>query len=245
MIIQERKIRAEVLPGGGKKGDGLVIGTPLSLQPTKYHLSSIDLKENLEIVGPVVMVVDKDFDIGNNTVTISGDGSLELYVGGDIKVSGNGAFNNTEVPSKLIIFGTHPPVAEDEKSEYNISVSGNGAFTGVLYAPNAAYTSNGGGKGGETKGAIIAHTVTFNGSPGPFHYDEALGDLEFPFLQFSLAGYQLLKPGDDVPGEWIEEAVGKTEYSSLFNQLFHKSKTETSGQNQTRSSLLSLKNLFN
>jgi hypothetical protein len=56
----------------------------------------------------------------------------------------------------------------------SVSMSGNAAFTGVIYAPNAALTLGGGGSNPyDFVGAAIAKTVNMNGHYN-FHYDEAL-----------------------------------------------------------------------
>jgi hypothetical protein len=55
-----------------------------------------------------------------------------------------------------------------------VAVSGNGAFTGTVYAPQAELTLNGGGKDNyDFVGASISKTARLNGKV-QFHYDEAL-----------------------------------------------------------------------
>jgi hypothetical protein len=94
--------------GGGNSGGGNQIGDATGATVTKFHLSSWRVRGDYEIVGPTVMVIDGDFNIGNNTITITSTGSLELYVGGNINANGRGSINNTGVPSQLIVLGTHP-----------------------------------------------------------------------------------------------------------------------------------------
>jgi len=59
-------------------------------------------------------------------------------------------------------------------SNVSISMGGNSAFTGVIYAPNAILNLNGGGNGSNADlcGAIIAKQVKVNGHY-TFHFDEA------------------------------------------------------------------------
>lgn len=56
----------------------------------------------------------------------------------------------------------------------NMTISGNGQLTAVVYAPNADVSLNGGGVSGLMAGAVIAKTITMNGGT-EFHYDDALG----------------------------------------------------------------------
>jgi hypothetical protein len=59
-------------------------------------------------------------------------------------------------------------------SNEKLAVSGNGSFTGVIYAPEADLQLNGGGKDVvDFIGASVTKTATLNGHFN-FHYDEAL-----------------------------------------------------------------------
>jgi len=59
-------------------------------------------------------------------------------------------------------------------SNTSLSYSGNAAFTGVIYAPNADFTLGGGGNGiYDFVGASVTSTVKMNGH-FHFHYDENL-----------------------------------------------------------------------
>ena len=166
------------------------------------------------------MVIDGDISIGNRTITINEHGSLEIYVGGDIKITGNGGFNNTNLPDRLVIYGTHDQITEGTNNVPSISVSGNGAFSGILYAPNANFVSNGGGNGGYSFGAIIANQITFNGSPGDFSYYEPIADMDFSFGGYSLAQYKLKANGDNTPCANAQSVIGDTDYDTIFEQLF-------------------------
>jgi len=210
-------------PGGGGSG-AVQIGVPGSKTPERYHLSSLNRPGNIEVIGPVVMVVDGDISLGNDTLTITGDGSLELYFGGNISVGGKpgSGFNNSNVPSKLLVFGTHPDTGDSSSPNYSVSLNGNGAFTGVLYAPEVEYVKNGGGGFGYSQGSVVAKDVRFNGSPGPFHYDEALEEISGPFGGYSLTKYELKHAGDLSPSDSARLVVGDTDYESLFDSLFGK-----------------------
>ena len=166
------------------------------------------------------MVIDGDFDIGNNTIDIAPTGSLEVYVGGNIKASGNGAINNSGVPSQLLVFGTHPEKKTSESPDYTLTLSGNGALTGVVYAPNAEYRTNGGGNAGHTSGSVVALEIRFNGSPGPFHFDEALKDLDLGFGGYTLRSYSLKPNGQPIASPGHQSIFEAKDYADLFGQLF-------------------------
>jgi len=88
----------------------------------------------------------------NGTFSLSGD-------------SGMGAVNGT--PLNFLVYGT-PNVT-------SITMSGNSAFIGAIYAPEAVLTLNGGGNNSNLQGAAIVKSVTLNGHYD-FHYDEALAN---------------------------------------------------------------------
>ena len=55
----------------------------------------------------------------------------------------------------------------------NINFSGNEAFVGVIYAPEATFTFNGGGSGYGVMGSCVAGSV-FQNNHYNFHFDESL-----------------------------------------------------------------------
>jgi hypothetical protein len=116
----------------------------------------------------VVLYITGSFDMtGQSELYIAPGASLSVYVGGDMNLSGNGVFNYTMDASHLLFFGL--PTSK------NIAISGNATFTGVIYAPQANVTLNGGGNNTyDVVGAIVANTATLHGHFN-FHYDEALG----------------------------------------------------------------------
>jgi len=205
------------LGGGG----GIQIGSGGTVEnPVTYHLPSWDICCDVDVVGPVMMVIDGDVNIGSNAVSISGEGSLELYVGGNISVEDNGGFNNTLVPSKLALFGTHPAIAEGESPAYSWTLNGSSVvdLSTVVYAPNVEYIANNEGSTGVTHGAIVAMNI--EGSPGLLHYDEALVDFNFPFGDYSFSSYKLMRNGQHTPRESAQEQLGSSDYSKLFGELF-------------------------
>jgi hypothetical protein len=208
--------------GGGNSGGGTQIGAGATqANPARIYLASgWNVNGDYTVVGPTILVIDGDLDIGNNTIDIAPTGSLQLYVSGDITVNGNGGINNQGIPANLLAFGTHPSVAESAGPTHSWTLSGNSAFTGVIYAPNAEYRTNGGGSGGYTSGSVVALKIRFNGSPGPFHFDEALTDLVLPFGGYSMSSYELLRNGSNGNLTAASTVFGSTDYDALFKQLY-------------------------
>ncbi len=200
---------------GGGGGGGTTIGFNDG-STTYYHLSSLTLSGDMTIEGPTVMVIDGDFTVGNNLLTISPYGSLVLYLGGSLTMNGQGGLNNEGIPANAIIYGTHP----ESDTDSSITLNGNSGISAVVYAPNVDYTSNGGGNSGATLGAVIAQNITFSGNPGPFLYDEALKDLQSIFESYNLNNYKLMKNGSTEPSEAMAEIVNSNNYDALFSSLF-------------------------
>jgi hypothetical protein len=100
---------------------------------------------------------------GQSQIIIAPNASLKMYVAGaSASLAGNGVANGTGNPNNFYFYGL--------PSNTSVSVSGNGSFTGVVYAPNADYSTVG---NGEFFGAVVAKTATLTGN-GNFHYDENL-----------------------------------------------------------------------
>ncbi len=106
---------------------------------------------------------------GNAYFSIGASGSMGLYVAGNVALAGNGLVNNSPTAGNATIWGT---VATG--GTQTVSLAGNGAFIGTVYAPNANLSMTG---NGAVSGAVIANQITIGGN-GNFHYDVKLGTLE-------------------------------------------------------------------
>jgi len=151
-------------PGGGKV-DGTqydyVLGTG------NYNLSNLKNK-NVIVTGNAVLHVTQSLQFtGGTGIIIKPGGSLKLYVSASTaKIAGNGVLNLSGNALNFWYMG----LAQNT----SLDLSGNAAFTGVIYAPNAAFTLGGGGNDMvDFVGASITKTVKMNGHYN-FHYDEAL-----------------------------------------------------------------------
>ncbi len=90
-----------------------------------------------------------------------------------------------------MIYGTN-----DGSSTQSFSYSGNAALAGVIYAPNADVSLNGGGSGGELLGAIIANSIKVTGTYA-FHYDVQLKDLYFKEDSYRMENWAELTTADE------------------------------------------------
>jgi hypothetical protein len=80
----------------------------------------------------------------------------------------------------------------------SFSVSGNGCFNGVLIAPNADVTMNGGGNDTmDFFGSLLVHSVKMNGHFN-FHYDEALGKMN-KLGRYLVTSWQEINPWTGQP----------------------------------------------
>jgi len=137
----------------------------------RYYMTSLSMSgsQRLLVLGTnVTFYVTGGFSMsGGSSVILAPGAYLKMYVGGDINLSGNGIFNYTLDASHFSLFGL--------PSNKKIAISGNAAFTGVIYSPHADVAMNGGGTTTyDIVGAIVANSATMNGH-FQFHYDERLG----------------------------------------------------------------------
>lgn len=117
------------------------------------------------------LLVTGDISIaGQNGITIQPGASLKLYMqGASASLGGQGVMNQNGNATNFFYYGL--------PSNTSLTVTGNGTFTGVIYAPEAALDLRGGGSSAEDFiGSSVSNTVTMNGHFN-FHFDEALANL--------------------------------------------------------------------
>lgn len=159
-----------------------------------YKVSSLSMssKDKLIVTGDATLWLPNGFDMsGQSQIEIAAGASLKVYAGTSGSIGGNGIVNANDA-SKFIFYGL--------PSMTTLSFSGNAAFTGAIYAPNAAFSMNGGGNNTyDFVGASVTKTVTMNGHFN-FHYDEALKNLG-PGRGFVLTSWNEMTPTEvrDVP----------------------------------------------
>lgn len=188
---------------------GSVIGAPNTSSAYQFNDFSVANNTTRTIEGNVEIEVDDDFDIdgtlvinGNVTfvitdqiqlsgeVEISNEGSLEIFVGGDVDIRGNGVVNLNK-PENFLIYST----ASDADCS-SVYIGGTSVFSGAVYAPNSEVAIRG---GAEVYGAIVGKEIEFKGNVS-FHYDEALADTSSSWTEDSaqIVGWRELHPPIDM-----------------------------------------------
>lgn len=160
---------------------------PRSVSGPPYYLSEESLgttgastvlqMNKLTVEGAATLTIKGDVTLylppaGSETLKVAGSGKMLLASGatlkiitpGNISVSGAG-IANSGAPENVQIWGN----AADGSAQ-TISLSGSGALSAVLYAPNAALTLPG---HTDFSGAAVVKSARLTGS-GAFHYDESL-----------------------------------------------------------------------
>jgi hypothetical protein len=138
-----------------------------------YHITSLTgsllVRSNVQ----ARLIVDSDISLtGQDKIVIEPGATLNMYMAGTTtKIGGNGVMNLAGNSTNFFYWGT--------PANTSVTINGNGAFTGVIYAPNASFTMNGGGSSSldDMTGASVTKSVQMNGNFN-FHYDENLGRLD-------------------------------------------------------------------
>jgi Putative Ice-binding-like adhesive domain len=118
-------------------------------------------------VAVTLHVTTQDFSPASITILggMTNSGTVYIYQdSGTATLSGNASTGGNR-PDNFYYYGL-PGVT-------SITLSGNSTFIGVIYAPEAQLTLNGGGNANNLEGAAIVNQVTLNGHYD-FHYDESL-----------------------------------------------------------------------
>jgi hypothetical protein len=147
--------------------------------PARYKLGWITLSGGkILTLAPSATGVDSYIEIwvtggvnlsGNGGITIKSNANVKVFVEGDVSITGNGIINETQRPASLLLLGVTP----QDGSPRSFALSGNGSFTGAVYAPDHVVTLSGGGSNGNYFGSIVAKTITMSGHTA-VHYDESL-----------------------------------------------------------------------
>jgi hypothetical protein len=141
------------------------------LSGDRYEVSNLRMggSDKILVTGTnTTLYIRNDFQMtGGSEFVIAPGASLKIITSGDVNLAGNGIFNYNLDASKFSLYGM--------PGTHNIAISGNAAFTGVIYAPDADITMNGSGTTEyDVVGALIGKSANLNGH-FHFHYDEALG----------------------------------------------------------------------
>lgn len=149
--------------------------------PVDYVASSVSLSgsEKLKFTGySRIWVTGNISTTGNALIELHDGAKVEIYVAGSVSIAGNGVQNDDGPPANFQLYAL---------GSASTSITGNGEFTGVVYAPGSAVTIGG---NGEVNGAVVGNTITLSGNAN-FHYDEALRN-NGPSRGYSILAWQEL-----------------------------------------------------
>lgn len=153
-----------------------------------YQLGDYNASDKKILVrGNATLLVTGNFKLtGNSSLIVAPNACLNLYVSGAQTVlAGNGVINMNGNATNFFYHGL--------PGNTSVSLSGNGTFTGLVYAPNADFTLNGGGSSDEDFiGASVTKSAKMNGHYS-FHYDEALNKYG-PFRGFVITSWNEMTP---------------------------------------------------
>ncbi|HUZ45648.1 MAG TPA: hypothetical protein VMW54_03340 [Terriglobia bacterium] len=143
-----------------------------------YEITSISMTGGGGSDGPVLQLVGGsspltpvyyDIDsLSENQGSINVSGYVVINIKNSLSIAGLGISNgvSSSIPPECVTI--------DYAGTNSVSISGNGAVSAVLNAPNAAVSLGGGGSGGYFIGAIQANNISAQGGY-PVHYDVQLG----------------------------------------------------------------------
>lgn len=141
-----------------------------------YVASSLSLSghQNMLVTGKARLYVSSGFSMtGLSEIIIAPGGSLIVYSDGNVDLAGNGVMNYTRNALNYQVIGL--------PSCTNIRMTGNAAFTGIIYAPSAHLQLGGGGSTiYDCVGASVVGSAKLNGHFN-FHYDEMLGNEDYGY----------------------------------------------------------------
>jgi hypothetical protein len=140
------------------------------LETGDYQLTELKLSgsEKVLITGHARLLITKELMIsGNAAIYIASGASLQLFMEGEkANIQGTGIVNGTGNAAAFSYWGLN--------SNKDLTLGGNAAFVGTVYAPHAQLTLGGGGNNSyDFVGASVSNSVRLNGHFN-FHYDEAL-----------------------------------------------------------------------
>jgi hypothetical protein len=146
-----------------------------TLSSGTYDFTRMQMSGNavLNVSGATTIYLHESFSqSGNAQVILQPGASIKIYTEGPVSFTGN-AFVNNNAPQNLQIWSNQTTSSGTGSA---IQVSGNGTFTGLIYASG---TIGGGVQfsgNAEVYGAVAAKRIQMSGN-GNFHYDEQLGRL--------------------------------------------------------------------
>jgi hypothetical protein len=166
-------------PVGTINNDTVLPGSAPVAADGKYYIQASGITKGVTTVTAgkeVVLKVTGAISLqgGGDGITLASTTSkLAIYTSDDVNITGNGVLNGggdvttMGQPINFQIWGTATSGSQTFK------VSGNGIFSGVIYAPFADVELKG---NAAVAGSVVANTIDVSGSNVAFHYDESLGN---------------------------------------------------------------------
>jgi len=139
----------------------------IALECGRYYFDTVAANTSLTIklAGRTAIFVKGDFDIaGAFDIQMPEGAELDLFIGGNLLLSGSSAFGSVEAPARMRIY----------VAGQTVDASGAGDLAANLYAPNAIVTFSG---GNAVRGAVHARQVIATGALN-VNYDEAILSLQ-------------------------------------------------------------------
>lgn len=159
-----------------------VPGPPCNLDGTaapvfiRFGDFTVENTETLTIDGDVVLWTSTDSGTGQldilGLVTLNLGATLRIYTNGIANIQAGALVNTTGQAVNLQLYSTMDGIGTPGAGQFD--VIGNGAFIGIIYAPNARVNITG---GGTVQGAVIGGDVTISNN---ISFDESLANFEPP-----------------------------------------------------------------
>ncbi len=178
--------------------------------PYRYTADSI----SISVLGTLNITEPIDLIVAGNTTMIIGGGinvqntataALNLYANGNVTLF---AFSNyrssTAAAAKATIWGTNT-------TSQTIALTFGAAFTGTIYAPNAALNLS---FGSDIYGAVVAKTITISGSGSQFHWDVQLANIEAAGFGYRVTAWAELSTPPGGGGAFARD--NRAPFTSLF-----------------------------
>src|SRR5436305_9696824 len=147
---------------------------------SRYILTGVSLSGNktLTIAGNangsqtyVEIYVTGDISVsGTGQIVVQPGVTATIYFAGNVDITGNGVLNSNNQPGDFLLYGIQPP----SNTSLHVNFGGNSQITASIYAPGHDVSVNGSGTNGHVYGSIVGKTVTMTGVSN-LHYDERLG----------------------------------------------------------------------
>lgn len=148
--------------------NGISYNYVLNLSGRDYSINN--LNGSIYVASNTVVRLKLTGNASPSNIEVAGAGStagkLTIYMDGPTFSLGGSAVVDGGLASSLAYYGT--------TNNTQLNMTGNAAWTGTIYAPEADVKMGGGGNNTyDVVGAIIANTITLNGHFN-FHFDESL-----------------------------------------------------------------------